>query len=537
MRLVEDGRDTQAQRVVYDALEKYPDAFSGEDLLLIEDMFNIGMAIWEPFPGPQIQALHCKADELFYGGAAGGGKSDLLIGLSLTQHQHTIIYRREATQLVGILQRMSQIIGDRNGYSGQDKIWKHDGKLIEFGAVKDPGSEEKYQGRPHDLKGFDEITHFIEAQYNFLNGWKRSSDPKQRVRTVATGNPPTRPEGLWVKKYWGPWLDRNNPLYNKVEPGELAYYYRDDNGAMKFLLEPEPQIDADGEVIIPRSLTFIPSKVEDNPVYMATGYKQQLQSLPEPLRSQMLKGDFNAFSDDDPYQVIPTNWIVAAQDRWEKKTTKKAKGEMLVMGVDPARGGMDNTVIAPKYEDLWFDELKLYPGGATPDGQTVVSLIVAERQDDAPVNTDIIGIGSSVVDIGNLQGLHMIGWNNSERAPGMIDGLRFANKRAYMYWHLRWLLDPNNETGIALPPDDDLMAELAAHKFQLNANGILVWGKDKVKDEIGRSPDRSDAVCMAAIDVQKRDDHTRHKLHRVGIQHGVETTIPDDYDPYTNNSH
>ena len=32
----------------------------------------------------------------------------------------------------------------------------------------------------------------------------------------------------------------------------------------------------------------------DNPYYMASGYIATLQSLPEPLRSQMLFGDFLA---------------------------------------------------------------------------------------------------------------------------------------------------------------------------------------------------------------------------------------------------
>lgn len=493
------------------------------------DELILGFDIWSAFPGPQTAALNSDADELFYGGAAGGGKSDLLIGLALTQHKHSIIYRREATQLVGILQRMAQIIGSRDGYSGQDKIWSFDGRLIEFGAVKDLGSEEKYQGRPHDLKGFDEITHFIESQYNFLNGWKRSSDPKQRVRTVATGNPPTRPEGLWVKKFWGPWLDRTNPMYNKVEPGELAYYFRDEHGRMVFLREQEPQSDSEGELIIPRSITFIPSKVEDNPVYMATGYKQQLMSLPEPLRSQLLRGDFEAFSDDDPYQVIPSRWIREAMDRWQPRMTKAEKGEMHAMGVDPARGGMDNTVIVRRH-DNWYDEILLYPGGDTPDGPTVTGLVVANRKDDAPVVVDVIGIGASVVDDAVGQGLHVIAWNNSHKAPEIINGLRFKNKRSWVYWHLREQLDPSNQMGIELPNDDDLFAELAAHTFTMTPGGIQVDPKDKVKEKIGRSPDRADAVAMASVDIPKR---TKGRAHMHGIPDiGEDRTIPDDWDPY-----
>jgi hypothetical protein len=45
--------------------------------------------------------------------------------------------------------------------------------------------------------------------------------------------------------------------------------------------------------------------VTDNPYYMATGYMAQLQNLPEPLRSQMMLGDFDVGIEDDARQVIP----------------------------------------------------------------------------------------------------------------------------------------------------------------------------------------------------------------------------------------
>ena len=43
------------------------------------------------------------------GGAAGGGKTDLLLGLALTSQEHSIIFRREAVQLIGIEERMTAI--------------------------------------------------------------------------------------------------------------------------------------------------------------------------------------------------------------------------------------------------------------------------------------------------------------------------------------------------------------------------------------------------------------------------------------------
>ena len=45
-----------------------------------------GDLLWYPEPGPQTAAYLCEADVLFYGGAAGGGKSDLILGLAINAH-------------------------------------------------------------------------------------------------------------------------------------------------------------------------------------------------------------------------------------------------------------------------------------------------------------------------------------------------------------------------------------------------------------------------------------------------------------------
>src|SRR5690606_28290038 len=106
------------------------------------------------------------------------------------------------------------------------------------------------------------------------------------------------------------------------------------------------------ELIKPMSRTFIPSRVTDNPYLMGTGYMSTLQALPEPLRSQMLNGDFQAGMEDDPFQVIPTAWVEAAMQRWARPAKLEA---MSSVGVDVARGGKDQTVIARRH-GMWFDE-------------------------------------------------------------------------------------------------------------------------------------------------------------------------------------
>ena len=124
---------------------------------------------WRPLAdSPQQTAFDSQADIIGFGGAAGGGKTDLACGKALTRHQKVMMLRRVGTELTGILDRLVEILGTRDGYNGQDKIWRtrrYDGVPLqmEFGAVPNLGDEKKFQGRPHDLLVFDEAANFLAS--------------------------------------------------------------------------------------------------------------------------------------------------------------------------------------------------------------------------------------------------------------------------------------------------------------------------------------------------------------------------------------
>lgn len=451
--------------------------------------------------GPQTEALSSKADILFYGGAAGGGKTDLLIGAALTKHKRSIIYRRESVQLQGIYDRIQEMRGTRDGFNSQDKIWTlGEGHKLEFGSCQHSGDEQAYQGRPHDLKAFDEITHFLESQFRFLIGWLRSNNPKQRKRVICAGNPPTDSDGDWVIQFWGPWLDPDHP--NPAKPGELRWFTTID-GKDKEVPNGEP-VEVNGRMVKPLSRTFIPSKVTDNPYMVESGYESILQALPEPLRSQMLEGKFGAGKDDDPWQVIPTDWVKAAQDRWKPR---EPKGKMNSMGVDVARGGRDKTVIAKRHGN-WYDTLKKYPGESTPNGPAVAALCISERRSQSPIHVDIIGVGSSVYDFLDENNILVAGVNATHKSVAKDESgqLGFFNYRSELYWKFREALDPKNDTGIALPKDSQLRQDLCAPRWKLTSRGIQVESKEELIKRLGRSPDDGDAVIYASIQTEPEEE-------------------------------
>ncbi len=72
------------------------------------------------------------------------------------------------------------------------------------------------------------------------------------------------------------------------------------------------------ERILPQSRTFIPALLKDNPHLHDTNYEAILQGLPEPFRTQLLYGDFGASVQANPWQVLPTDHVRAAQKRWRE---------------------------------------------------------------------------------------------------------------------------------------------------------------------------------------------------------------------------
>ncbi len=454
--------------------------------------------LWRPNTGPQKWAYESRADIIGFGGAAGGGKTDLLLGFACTRHRRSLLLRRELKQGRGLVDRSRELLAGLGRFSETTGIWRDlpGGRQIELGGCKDPGDEQSHKGRAKDLLGIDEADQFTEPVVRFLMGWVRTTAANQPCRTVLCFNPPCTSEGRWLIPFFGPWIDRKHPR-------ELRWYATIRNGAEVERPDGTPFADQ-GETIQPKSRTFFPARVQDNPALMATGYLSTLLSLPEPLRSQLAYGDMEAGTQDDAWQVIPTAWVEAAQARWT--ATPPAGQPLTCLGVDVAYGGADATVISPR-RGPWFAPLKKYRGIATDSGQKAAFLVLREHDGEALIHVDAIGYGAAchehlVEKVGKLAVAVNVAeatdWYDRSRK------YRLTNTRTAMYWLLREALDPETGDDLALPPDPELLGDLTAPRFEVRASGIVVEAKEHIKERIGRSPDCGDAVCLAHLRPQKK---------------------------------
>jgi hypothetical protein len=430
------------------------------------------------------------------GGQAGGGKTDLGMGLSLTEHKRTLILRRINKDVLStIVPRYEQILGHRDVYNGQLQRWRVGDRHIDLAGCEQESDKQRFKGNPHDLIVFDEGTDFLESQYRFIIGWNRSTDPKQRCRVLVTSNPPTTADGLWVVRYWAPWLDRNHP--NPAKPGELRWFTTID-GEDHEVDGSGPHI-IDGQSIMARSRTFIRATLSDNPELARTNYASVLASLPEELRRAYRDGDFTVGMKDAEFQVIPTAWVLAAEARWKPDGGRGLS--MTAMALDPAGGGRDSAEIARRHGH-WYAELISAKGAETADGSATAATVVRHRLDQAPIVVEVGGGYGGAVTLrlkdNDIKPMPFNGANESH-AKTKDGQLSFANRRAETWWRFREALDPDQPDGsaIALPPDPELRADLCTPSWKLTARGILLESKEDIRKRLGRSPGKGDAVVMA----------------------------------------
>lgn len=454
------------------------------------------LPVWMPDPKnkPQCAAYESEADVIGYGGAAGGGKTDLGLGFAGTKHRRAVIFRRVYPLLEGIEARGKEIFGTK-GYNGSLHKWVlPTGATVQLAAMQYEKDKENYQGRPYDLYVFDETTEFTESQVRFVMGWNRSTYPNQKCRVLMPFNPPMDEASEWVVRFFAPWLDET---YSGVraKDGELRWFSMID-GVEKELTSGE-EFEHNGETIKPKSRTFFHAKLSDNKILEQTGYGSQIDAMPEPIRS-ILKGKFGAYKTIDPFQIIPVAWVKAAQARWLER--KKPDTPLTAVGIDPSRGGNDKTGIAKRY-DNWIDNVISYPGYVVTDGAVAAELARQAIGEEKPgyINVDVNGIGSSVYDHAKVMWEEVKPFNGAEGSEyrDKSEKLKMRNKRAEMYWRMRDALDPNGGDDLALPPDPELLPDLCSARYNITSAGVLVEEKEKIKERIGRSPDIGEAVMMA----------------------------------------
>ena len=251
-----------------------------------------------------------KVDWLLYGGAAGGGKSELLAyhvhELSLRYPGHrSLLIRTSLPELrrsliIRTQVRYAQIEADATLRSVDNvKAWWYgNGSIIEYGYCARDEDVGQFMSAEYDFIGFDEATQFTPYQMLMISGRLRTSKKMAaagvRTHVMFATNPGDRGHTFLYQMLVGP-----------TQYGKYAVVYDVSNGfedppivrlvelpeSMEELQALEIEHDPNNHLVV----AFMPSTVVDNP-YIDPTYKKHLSMLPETERRQKLMGDWDTFT-------------------------------------------------------------------------------------------------------------------------------------------------------------------------------------------------------------------------------------------------
>lgn len=240
----------------------------------------------------QQQFINATANEVMFGGAAGGGKSygqliDMFQFALKYPGSKQLILRRTFPELNMSLIRVAQELFPQAvfKYNSASHTGRFiNGSMVDFGYCDSENDVYRYQSAEFDVIRFDELTHFTEYMYTYLMSRVRGANdfPKQ----VKSSTNPGGVGHTWVKKRF-------------VTPAVPGTQFETPEG----------------------SRIFIPSKVTDNVFLMREDpdYLRRLENLDEEDRRMLRDGDwdvnqgayFGEFSRNvhvvEPF-VVPYHW-------------------------------------------------------------------------------------------------------------------------------------------------------------------------------------------------------------------------------------
>ena len=219
-------------------------------------------------------------------------------------------------------------------------------------------------------------------------------------------------------------------------------------------------------------------------------------------------GEFPAAGED---QFISP---VVVDDAMKRKPYKDATAPV-VLGVDPARGGMDSTVIVAR-QGRDIVAIKRFKG---EDTMSVVGHVIDAIEEFKPVLTviDEGGLGYGILDRLTEQRYKVRGVNFGWKAKNPV---MWGNKRAEMWGAMRdWLKTAS------IPVDRILKNDLTGPMKKPNSAGtIYLEGKKEMKSRGLASPDAADAIAVTfAFPVAHREYNDR-TTRRVNAQNGSAAT-------------
>lgn len=261
----------------------------------------------------------------------------------------------------------------------------------------------------------------------------------------------------------------------------------------------KPYIDGS----LPHYRKFVPALVGDNP-FISAYYEQNLQKLDKISKERLLYGNWEY--DDDPSKLFEYENIL----NMFNYNFADGRPKNSWLSVDVARFGDDKTVFV-YWKGLHIEWIKSMDKSSTVEVRKAIeNICLTNSIPFSQVVIDEDGVGGGVVDELKASGKQIIGFVNNSR-PYEIKTFKkhefithnFANLKAQCYFKLAdYINNAKISCGeVPLNIKDMIIEDLEQIKAKdIDKDGKLkIVDKETIKENLGRSPDVSDAIMMRMV--------------------------------------
>ncbi len=239
---------------------------------------------------------------------------------------------------------------------------------------------------------------------------------------------------------------------------------------------------------LPKDKAFIQSLVTDNP-FISKHYIDNLRGMKDKaLRERLLNGNWEY--DDDPSRMIEYDAIVKSFSNRPPEGYRKISCDVARFGKDKTVIGIWNGLLCEQIITIDKSDLtyvaNLLRKEASIRGMTVKDIVVDED-----------GVGGGVVDMLKCQGFTANG------AVQKVHGVtpNYANLKSQCAFKLAEMMNEGS-IGIKAPNTDVIktmteeLEQLKQDRIEKDFTKLIIVGKDKMKEQLGRSPDYLDMLIM-----------------------------------------
>lgn len=190
-----------------------------------------------------------------------------------------------------------------------------------------------------------------------------------------------------------------------------------------------------------------------------------------------------------------------------------------VWGVDYADAGDDKTIMVKRIGNYFYEIVECPVEGSHRQVQTSNWIamqynLAPEKRKPKAIFVDAIGEGSGLVSAmrqPHYSNIPVVAVKVSETAD---DSEVYENKRAELYYRLKQALEDEGR----MVDDDALVGELSAQRFEITTRGrIKLIDKKIIKEALGRSPDRSDAMALTCARIIVTSEEV-DRIHQRGYE-------------------